>query len=438
MISKYGLNLKLITVFFLALLLAPSLLSAAQLETVTNTNDAGAGSLRQAIADVDTGGEIVFDIPGAGPHTILIASSLEIDKALTITGPIADLLTITSGAGASSVIIAGDMLAVLLQVVISDLTVDGGTTASSGIYNMENLTLNNIVVTRCQIGIINSGQLSEFAQGPKVIVNNTTISGNTAGIFNSGGNAMGSTGGIVEVNNSSITENVAGSSTEGDGIVNQGGNVQGATGGTVVIRNSTISNNAGTAIIALGGLVAGSTGPITQISSSSISGNKFALIMFPVPEQLDASPVVEVKNSILANSTGLNCFLNGLMLTSLGVNIGTDDTCPGFIAVTPDELNLGALQNNGGPTQTQALIPLSAAMDIVDDCTFIDGEPVLTDQRGFLRPPTNCDAGAYEFGAVPPAGASKVPTLSEWGILLTVMLLGIAAVLYFNRNKKLT
>ena len=46
MSSKYSFNFKVITVFFLALLLAPSLLSAAQLETVTNTNDAGAGSLR--------------------------------------------------------------------------------------------------------------------------------------------------------------------------------------------------------------------------------------------------------------------------------------------------------------------------------------------------------------------------------------------------------
>ena len=54
--------------------------------TVTNTNDAGAGSLRQAILNAnDSVGtdNIAFNIPGAGPHTIQPTSALP-----TITDPV--------------------------------------------------------------------------------------------------------------------------------------------------------------------------------------------------------------------------------------------------------------------------------------------------------------------------------------------------------------
>src|SRR5215467_3245129 len=48
--------------------------------TVINTDDSGAGSLRQAITDANGAGAgphtIAFDIPGAGVHTITLASSL--------------------------------------------------------------------------------------------------------------------------------------------------------------------------------------------------------------------------------------------------------------------------------------------------------------------------------------------------------------------------
>ena len=47
--------------------------------TVTNTNDSGAGSLRQAILDANASAgadDIVFAIPGPGVHTIVLASSL--------------------------------------------------------------------------------------------------------------------------------------------------------------------------------------------------------------------------------------------------------------------------------------------------------------------------------------------------------------------------
>ena len=69
---------------------------------VTNTNDSGAGSLRQAIADAMPGDTINFDLSGC-PCTIMLTSGeLVINKDLTITGPGANLLTI-SGNNASRV-----------------------------------------------------------------------------------------------------------------------------------------------------------------------------------------------------------------------------------------------------------------------------------------------------------------------------------------------
>ena len=73
----------------LALLLSAGALSAVTF-TVTNTNDAGSGSLRQAILDANaTAGDnlIAFAIPGPGVHTIAPSSALPpISNAATLDG----------------------------------------------------------------------------------------------------------------------------------------------------------------------------------------------------------------------------------------------------------------------------------------------------------------------------------------------------------------
>ena len=68
-----------------SLLGAVSGISGAATFTVTNINDSGAGSLRQAITDANAAGgadTIEFNIVGSGVHTIVPASALP-----TITGP---------------------------------------------------------------------------------------------------------------------------------------------------------------------------------------------------------------------------------------------------------------------------------------------------------------------------------------------------------------
>ena len=91
-------------------------------------------------------------------------------------------------------------------------------------------------------------------------------------------------------------------------------------------------------------------------------------------------------------------------MTSHGYNLSSDGSCR--FNHTGDLNNhdplLGPLQNNGGPTETMALLPGSPAIDGGNrsGCTDSQGHLLKTDQRGMPRPDkedsSGCDMGAYE------------------------------------------
>ena len=82
--------LTLFTGFLNAILFALPQLAAQTVFTVTNTDDSGAGSLRQAILDANAAAgtdTINFNIPGTGPHTISPLSGLpEVTETVCIRG----------------------------------------------------------------------------------------------------------------------------------------------------------------------------------------------------------------------------------------------------------------------------------------------------------------------------------------------------------------
>ena len=107
-------------------------------------------------------------------------------------------------------------------------------------------------------------------------------------------------------------------------------------------------------------------------------------------------------NSILAKGTGTggNCATN-YRPTDNGYNLSDDATCANFSGtsktVTTAQLNLGLLQNNGGPTKTILPGQNSVAIDAIPNSTNGCGTTVTTDQRGYARPQGNgCDVGAVE------------------------------------------
>jgi hypothetical protein len=94
--------------------------------------------------------------------------------------------------------------------------------------------------------------------------------------------------------------------------------------------------------------------------------------------------------------------------TSDGYNLSDDGSCSTILNSTTDSNSVTAagldskgLQNNGGLTNTIALLPTSPAVDGVPtaDCTLSDGTtPVATDERSTNRPQgAACDIGAFEL-----------------------------------------
>jgi len=106
-------------------------------------------------------------------------------------------------------------------------------------------------------------------------------------------------------------------------------------------------------------------------------------------------------NSLVDGDCGGVGFLasNGYNIESPGNTCGFDQ--PTDQAEVPaTALNLGPLQDNGGPTETHALLPSSVAIDWIPevDCVDADGAPLTTDQRGVARPQgVACDVGAFEL-----------------------------------------
>ncbi|MEZ4707889.1 MAG: choice-of-anchor Q domain-containing protein [Caldilineaceae bacterium] len=122
--------------------------------------------------------------------------------------------------------------------------------------------------------------------------------------------------------------------------------------------------------------------------------------------------VINMRNSLFV---GANCS-TGRPLVSLGYNLfDTPTTCPITGDVAHDLANvdplLGPLQDNGGPTETYALLAGSPAIDggHPDGCLNGSESTLVWDQRGYLRHAdgngdgvSRCDIGAVEFGDVVP------------------------------------
>lgn len=237
-----------------------------------------------------------------------------------------------------------------------------------------NLSISNSIF-RSNDASQNGGAL--FALAGTGTIDRSSFDDNNA--LNGGG--IHHNGGTLTITNSTISRNTT---DWGDGAA-----LRNVSGATMAIRNSTIADNhaRGNA-----GGIDNNPGTLTLDHVSMI--NNTSVNTGP---GLRTSGPVSIKDSIVYSPDGDDCY-GSTFITPTGVNFDTDGTCPtGFTTTTFLALNLDSLANNGGPTETIALLPGSVAIDAATTSTE------TRDQRGYVRPGGDYDdAGAYEYGAVPP------------------------------------
>ncbi|HNO92799.1 MAG TPA: choice-of-anchor Q domain-containing protein, partial [Anaerolineales bacterium] len=393
---------------------------------VTNTNDSGVGSLRQALVDIAPGGTITFDSSLSGA-TIQLAATLTLDKNVTIDGSsLASQVTIsgdTDGNGTGNVRVFDVNHNV--TATLNNLAITKGTNRNisseiggGGISNLGTLTVLNCVFSDNSAdrggGIFNT-------DGGTLTVLNSTFAHNSAVTDDGGG--IANWNGTLTITDSAFSYNSA--YYAGGGIFNAGtvttvlnntfsnnsaiygGGIANWYVGIITVTGSTFSNNSSSAYG--GGLYINSgTGTVTNstfsgnttglggggiynygtltVRNSTVSGN----VATSFGGGIFNDRTLNYTNTLIANSTGGDCVNNLGTVDTNTKNLVEDGGCSAGLSGDP---NLGTLASNGGSTQTFALLAGSSAIDAGDDASC-----PITDQRGISRlQGAHCDIGAYEF-----------------------------------------
>jgi CSLREA domain-containing protein len=359
-----------------------------------------------------------------------------------------------AGLGGGAVNNAGS-LSVTNSTIADNNAKEGG-----GIFNTGVATIRNSMLSgNTAAGFPASGQ-SAFGGGiyniisGAAIISLSTFSGNSA----TGASTSASKGGegrggailnnaYVLVANCTFSSNLAtggigfgATSTGGLGV---GGGISNYQGGTLLVENSTFSGNSATGGSgmggsgssggeAFGGAIYGDDGSLT-LTNSTIAGNLatggsgpstvagYAGGVFPSAANASVKSTIIAKNIALNgpdvygtfSSQGFN--LIGKTDGSISFTAATDKT--GTIASPLDpKLDPNGLQNNGGPTQTIALLFGSPAIDNATSSGLTGN--LATDQRGTgfartfddLNVPNAAGGDGTDIGAFELQTAAPTPT----------------------------
>ncbi|MFH0341694.1 MAG: choice-of-anchor Q domain-containing protein [Chromatiales bacterium] len=276
-------------------------------------------------------------------------------------------LTHSTVSGNSAAIRGGGVANEYGVLTVTNSTVSGNTAfivgsgIGGGVFNDGTLTLTHSTVSGNSAGDEGGGLHNRGT----LTLTNSTVSGNSA-IFSGGGVRNPRYSGS-SLTNSTVSGNTAGA---GGGLDN---------GGTLTLTNSTVSGNS--AIFSGGGVKNGTYygyGTLT-LTRTLVSGNTGST----GPEILHSGRTVAANNHNLFGHDG---------------DAGVSGFTPGLTDIVPSEALstiLAPLADNGGPTQTHALVAGSPAVDT----SPVDSECQPVDQRGVSRPKgAACDIGAFEQG----------------------------------------
>jgi hypothetical protein len=208
-------------------------------------------------------------------------------------------------------------------------------------------------------------------------------------LSNLGRGPGGDGGGASFIQNAGLPRPVVRESLFSGNSCENGGCAVSSNGGLLLI-NSTVTGNAksGSGASVAGNAIA-VTGETTDLYFCTIAANTGTFSDVRLE-----SPTSRIHGTVFANET---CGSSGLLTATYSMLPATG--C-GTSAVNGDPL-LGALADNGGPTQSQlpgASSPLRGAVPAAQ-CVDEAGQPLVRDQRGMARPnPAGaaCDIGAVE------------------------------------------
>lgn len=344
-------------IFFVLMFFSAVQLSYATTYVVTNNNNSGAGSLRDAVSKANNDATAT----SSSPHiidlrsvsgTITLSSYIQLDNHISFIASLSGNLTI-SGGNSSSIFYENNP------------------------FVHHTLSFDNIIFAN------SSGTLSACEiWAAKNTFNNCTFRNNTntgtkggAAIYNNFANS------ITTLNNCVFYSN---STTASDGGAIFSNSSLTATNCTFY-DNSCPSNKQGSAIYFLGS---------STIISCSFANNKNSAAI----RRSSFATGLTVKNTILVGN-GSAGDINGsvnlsysIIQNTAGATISGSNNITG--STYSDVFGANNLQNNGGLTHT---IELSGTSPAIDAATT-SGAPE-TDQRGYYRTAVY-DIGAFEYGAL--------------------------------------
>ncbi|HSE87086.1 MAG TPA: choice-of-anchor Q domain-containing protein [Candidatus Binatia bacterium] len=308
------------------------------------------------------------------------------------------------------------------DLTLQEVTLTGGS-SSGGLSNNGTLSIKNSIISgntgrgvnnnfRAALTIENSAISGNTGGGINnyygtLTIHNSTVSGNTS---NFGGGGLNNSAGTVTITNSTISDNTGG---VGGGVSNSFGYYYGGTG-DVTITNSTISGNRANR--------GGGVYNVQRCFFNTFTGNSgcvFAALTLNrsliAGNQASAGPEIEnaVTRDPMSPEPVNNVTANNFNLFGTNGNAGVSGFTPGPNDIVPGvglAQILKPLKNNGGPTQTHALVAGSPAIDAGDPggCRDNQGAFLQTDQRGFARHADGNNDGAArcDIGAVEGAGGA--------------------------------